>query len=432
MSGLAEIALNLGFSVSGSDITESQITNRLKGLGARIYKGHSPENVGDIDTLVFSSAIAKDNPELKEGENRGLNILKRAKLLSFFMEKKKGIAISGAHGKTTTTSLIAAILDRAGLFPTVINGGVVKAFASNAKLGLGEYIVSEVDESDGSFFSFPSRIAVVTNMDREHMEHFKHSGRMKLEYLSFIGSTDMAVLCEDDRLIRNIMPKIQKEYRTYGIRKGMIRAKNIKVLSNRTEFDLVNQGKSLGIWKVRLLGRHNVLNALAAISVGFLLSIDKEIIKEALESFQGVERRLDIKRDDEIMVVEDYGHHPTEIKATIKAIKKAYKRNVIVVFQPHRYTRTKFLLNNFTTCFNLADMVVLTDIYPASEPPIPGITGELLYSRIKKSHPNVSCILDFKRIPEFLKHIVQKGDVILVLGAGDINKIVEPLCRMSI
>ncbi|MEW6679836.1 MAG: UDP-N-acetylmuramate--L-alanine ligase [bacterium] len=428
MSGLAEISLNLSFSVSGSDLAESKITNRLKSLGAKVYKGHSPENIGKSDTIVVSSAILKDNPEMLEAKNRGLNILKRAEFLGLLMEKKYSIAISGAHGKTSTTGLISAILDKAGLSPTVINGGIAKAFGSNAKLGVSKYFVCEADESDGSFLHLSPKIAVVTNIDREHMEHFKNIERMKREYLEFIEKADFCVLCEDDRLIRKIMPEIRKKYSTYGIRQGMIRAKNIKVLSNHTEFNLIDGNEDIGKWSVRLLGRHNVLNSLSAFCVGKYLSIPIETIKRALETFSGVERRLDIKRDDEIMVLEDYGHHPTEIRETLKAVKLGWKRRLVVIFQPHRYTRTKDLLNRFTGCFKLADILILTDIYPASEKPIPNITGKLLYSKI--NHPDSYYVPDWTKIPKLLKTKVKKGDVILVLGAGNINSIVDSLCRL--
>ncbi|MEW6481545.1 MAG: UDP-N-acetylmuramate--L-alanine ligase [bacterium] len=428
MSGLAEISLNLSFSVSGSDLAESKITNRLKSLGAKVYKGHSPENIGKSDTIVVSSAILKDNPEMLEAKNRGLNILKRAEFLGLLMEKKYSIAISGAHGKTTTTGLISAILDKAGLSPTVINGGIAKAFGSNAKLGVSKYFVCEADESDGSFLHLSPKIAVVTNIDREHMEHFKNIERMKREYLEFIEKADFCVLCEDDRLIREIMPEIRKEYSTYGIRQGMVRAKNIKVLSNHTEFNLIDGNEDIGKWSVRLLGRHNVLNSLSAFCVGKYLSIPIETIKRALETFSGVERRLDIKRDDEIMVLEDYGHHPTEIRETLKAVKLGWKRRLVVIFQPHRYTRTKDLLNRFTGCFKLADILILTDIYPASEKPIPNITGKLLYSKI--NHPDSYYVPDWTKIPKLLKTKVKKGDLILVLGAGNINSIVDSLCRL--
>ncbi|MEW6006834.1 MAG: UDP-N-acetylmuramate--L-alanine ligase [bacterium] len=428
MSGLAEIALNMGFYVSGSDLCESKITKRLKTLGARIYNGHSQQNLGQADTVIVSSAILKDNPEMLEAKNRGLNILKRAEFLGLLMEKKYSIAISGAHGKTTTTGLISAILDKAGLSPTVINGGIAKAFGSNAKLGVSKYLVCEADESDGSFLHLSPKISVITNMDREHMEHFKNVGRMKMEYLGFIRRADFAVLGSDNRLIREIIPRIEIKYKTYGIRQGKIRARNIKVLKDHTEFNLIDGNEDLGKWSVRLLGRHNVLNSLAGFCVGKYLSIPIETIKATLEGFSGVERRLDIKKDGDIMVVSDYGHHPTEIRETLKAARLGWKRRLIVVFQPHRYTRTKDLLNKFATCFKLADILILTDIYPASEKPISGITGETLYFRIK--HPNSYYIPDWTKIPKLLKTKVKKGDVILVLGAGNINSIVDSLCRL--
>ncbi|MEW6103011.1 MAG: UDP-N-acetylmuramate--L-alanine ligase [bacterium] len=429
MSALAEIALNLSFSVSGSDLVENKITNRLKALGAKIYRGHSPINIEKSDTIVVSSAIPEDNPEILEAKKRGLNILKRGRFLAFLMEKMYGIAVVGAHGKTTTTGLIGAILNKASFSPTVINGGIAKESGSNAKLGASKYLICEADESDGSFLHLSPRISVVTNMDREHMEYFKNIGRMKREYLGFIEKADFAVLCSDNRLIREIIPSLKTKYKTYGIKQGEIRARNINILKDHTEFEVIDGNKTKGRWKVPLLGRHNVLNSLAALCVGEYLSIPIETIKSALETFSGIERRLDIKRNDEIMVLEDYGHHPTEIKETLKAAKLGWKRRLVVIFQPHRYTRTKDLLNKFAGCFRLADILILTDIYPASEKPIPNITGELLYSKI--NHPNSYYVSDWTKIPEFLKTIVKKGDIVLVLGAGDINKIIEPLSMLS-
>lgn len=433
MSGLAEIALNLSFSVSGSDLKETNITKRLENLGAKIYIGHLKEHIGSADTIVVSSAIPKDNPELISAKNKGLKILKRAEFLSFLMKMKEGIAITGAHGKTTTSSLISFLLHYAGLEPTAVIGGIVKPFGTNARLGKGRFFVCEADESDGSFLSLFPKIAIVTNIDKEHMEHFKNIRRMKGEYLCFINRVPddgLAILCSDDRYIKSIIPKINVPYKTYGLNGGNFSARNIEQTSEGVKFEVLNEARSLGNWKIRLLGRHNVLNSLAAICVGSLLSIPFETIKEALETFSGVERRLDIKRDDEIMVISDYGHHPTEIKETIRAIKTAFKRNLIVVFQPHRYSRTKCLLKEFANAFSLADSVILTEIYPASEEPIPGITGEVLYKNIAENHPNVSYIPDFTKIPEYLKNIIKSKDIILVLGAGNINAILENLRYM--
>lgn len=430
MSGLAEIALNLSFSVSGSDLKETSITKRLESLGAKIYLCHSKENIALADTIVISSAIAKENPELIAAENRGLKILKRAKFLSFIMKMKSGIAITGAHGKTTTTALISALLQNAGFNPTAVIGGVVKSFGTNARLGKGKFLVCEADESDGSFLSLFPKIAVVCNMDKEHMEHFKNMGGMKEQYLSFINripDDGWAILCSDDKYIKGLFSKINVRYKTYGLKSGDLVARNIKQAEDGTYFEVLDKGVSLGKWKVNLLGRHNVLNSLATIHIGFLLSISQNTIKETLAAFSGVERRLDIKRDDRIMVISDYGHHPTEIKATIKAIKTRWKRRLIVVFQPHRYTRTKFLLKLFPSSFRLADSVILTDIYPASEPPIPGITGEVLYKKVAESHSNVSYVPNFINIPECLIKIIREKDIILILGAGNINTIIDTI-----
>lgn len=435
MSGLAEIALNLSFSVSGSDLKESDITKRLRSLGAKIYIGQEKEHIGFADTVVVSSAIPKENHDLISAKNKGLKILKRAEFLSFLTKMKKGIAITGAHGKTTTSSLISFLLQNAGLDPTAIIGGVVKSFGSNAKLGKGEFLVCEADESDGSFLSLFPKIAVVTNIDKEHMDYFKNTRRMKEEYLSFINRVPkdgLAILCSDNKYIKSLLRKINVPYKTYGLNGGSLSARNIKQTKEGVNFEVINEGTSLGNYHINLLGKHNVLNSLAVVGVGLSLCIPPQTIKESLEAFSGVERRLDIKRDDEIMVISDYGHHPTEIKATIKAIKTAFKRHLIVVFQPHRYTRTKYLISEFANAFNLADRVILTEIYPASEAPIEGVSGEILYKKVAGNHHNVSYIPDFTKIPEFLKTIVKYKDVILVLGAGNINSIVDTIMDFHI
>ncbi|HAW49969.1 TPA: UDP-N-acetylmuramate--L-alanine ligase, partial [bacterium] len=336
----------------------------------------------------------------------------------------------GAHGKTTSTGLIGCVLEKMGLDPTIINGGIVLSFGSNTRLGNGRHIVCELDESDGSFSFVHSKIAVVTNIDREHMDYFKTMKRMLNEYLVFINQAEMAILCGDDKYIRKILPSIKVKYTTYGTRHGILRARNIVQNKNCTYFDVLKNGNSIGRWKINLIGRHNVLNALSAISVGEALSIDYDVIKLALGEFSGTERRLEVKRDDDIMVISDYGHHPTEIKKTLKAVKRAWKRPVIAIFQPHRYTRTKDLLDRFAKCFGDSDTLILTEIYSASEKPIPGISGKILYDEIKKNHKDCHFIPDFYKIPEFVKRKVKKESCLLVLGAGDIINIVDDIVSL--
>jgi UDP-N-acetylmuramate--alanine ligase len=424
MSGIAEVMLNLGYSISGSDLVESSITDRLKGLGVRFYRGHSADNLGGADTVVISSAIPDDNIELAEARRKGLKIAERAEMLAHIMSKREAIAVSGAHGKTTTTSLITAILEEAGLSPTWINGGIIRAARKNAQLGDGRHIVAEADESDGTFLKLPAKIAVVTNIDLEHMDYFRSYENMKEEYLRFINNAEVAIVCSEDRGIREIADRIKIKCRMYG-KEGEICAEGVKVHPDFTEFSLKREKIRLG-----LIGKHNVLNALASILVGFELGIGLDIIKRALSRFSGIERRLCVKGEvDGVMVIEDYGHHPTEIEKTLQAVKDAWKKRVIVVFQPHRYTRTRDLMSDFARCFSLADELILTEIYPASEPEIPGVTGERLAEEVRKAHPNTQFFPKKEEIPGYIKDIRRPGEIVLVLGAGDINKITEELLR---
>ncbi len=426
MSGIAEIMLNLGYNISGSDMIESLITERLKELGVLIYKDHSAENLNSADTVILSSAISDDNPEVLEARRRGISILARADLLAHIMKMKEAIAVAGAHGKTTTTALIAAILEEAGLSPTWINGGIIKKSGMNAKLGNGRYIVAEADESDGSFLLLPARIVVVTNIDYEHIDYFGDMSKMKRLYLQFINKAEVAILCVDDPNIKDILPEISIRYRTYGV-DGNLRMKNIEFFSEFTEFDLVRDEEVSRV-KVSLLGRHNVQNALAAISVGAELGIKLSIIKDALANFKGVERRLHIKGESNgIMVVEDYGHHPTEIRETLRAAKEAWKKRMIVIFQPHRYTRTRDMLNEFATSFSDADILILTPIYPASEAPIPNVSTEKLAAVIDPHHKNLYSVSSNEEAVTIIKEIAKPGDIILLLGAGDINKVADQI-----
>ncbi|MBU1261982.1 UDP-N-acetylmuramate--L-alanine ligase [bacterium] len=427
MSGIAEVMLNLGFSVSGSDLAESPITERLKGLGAIFYKGHSAGNLNFADTVVLSSAISYNNPEVSEARRRGISILARADLLAHIMEMREGIAVTGAHGKTTTTALISAILEEAGLSPTWINGGIIRISGMNARLGSGKYIVAEADESDGSFLKLKAKIVVVTNIDREHMDYFKEISTMKRLYLQFINQAELAILCSDCPQLKEIIPEIKTKYRTYG-ENGLLSARNIRVAEDFTEFDLIQDGDFLAKIQLGQIGRHNVQNALAAISVGKELEICDEIIKKALANFKGVDRRLHIKGEkNNIMVVEDYGHHPTEIKATLQAAKEAWKRRLIVVFQPHRYTRTRDCMDEFATSFGDADIVILTPIYPASEVPIPNVSSEKLAEAIAPFHKNIYLMSQKEEAVSVIKNKARAGDVILLLGAGDINKLAEQI-----
>lgn len=426
MSGIAEVMLNLGFSVSGSDLVSSPIIERLKNLGARFYKGHCEKNLNSADTVVLSSAICMDNPEVSEARKRGLSILARADLLAYIMKMKEGIAVSGSHGKTTTTALISAILEEAELSPTWINGGVIRRSGTNAKLGSGRYVIAEADESDGSFLKLLAKIVVVTNIDREHMDYFKDMSVMKEMYLQFINKADLAVVCSDCPNIREIIPEIKTEYRTYG--EDGVSARNIKISQDFTEFDLIKESGFLSKIRLGQIGRHNVANALAAISVGFELGISLEIIKKGLANFKGVERRLHIQGEkNNIMVVEDYGHHPTEIRATLQAAKEAWKRRLIVIFQPHRYTRTRDLMDEFATSFSDADILILVPIYPASELPLPNVSSQELAEAIAMHHKNLYLVSQKEEAVSMVVNKAKPGDVILLLGAGDINKLADQI-----
>ncbi|MEK9149620.1 MAG: UDP-N-acetylmuramate--L-alanine ligase, partial [Candidatus Desantisbacteria bacterium] len=390
-------------------------------------KGHCPENLNSADTVILSSAISYDNPEVLEAKKRGISILARADLLAHIMEMKEGIAVTGAHGKTTTTALISAILETAGLSPTWINGGVIKRDGTNARLGSGKYIVAEADESDGSFLKLLAKIVVVTNIDCEHMEYFKDIATMKKLYLQFINKADLAILGSDSPKLREIIPEIKTRYILYG-EDGELSCRNIKISQDSTEFDLIKDEGFLSNIRLGQIGRHNVQNALAAISVGQELGISLEIIKKALANFKGIERRLHIQGErNNIMVAEDYGHHPTEIKATLAAAKEAWKRRLIVVFQPHRYTRTRDLMDEFATSFSDADILILTPIYPASEPPIPNISSERLAEAIRPCHKNLYLANQKEELVSMIKDKAMPGDAILLLGAGDINRLAEQI-----
>ncbi|MDI6751428.1 MAG: UDP-N-acetylmuramate--L-alanine ligase [bacterium] len=426
MSGIARVMLNLGFSVSGSDKAISPITKDLERLGVVFYKGHSAKNLNSADTVILSSAIFSDNPEVLEAKRRGISILARADLLAQIMEMREGIAVTGAHGKTTTTALISAILEEAGLSPTWINGGVIRKDGTNAKLGSGKYIVAEADESDGSFLKLSAKIVVVTNIDYEHMEYFKDISTMKKLYLQFINKAELAILCSDSPTLKEIIPEIKTRYRLYG--EGGLSARNIQISEDSTGFSVIRDEDFLSRIQLGQIGRHNVQNALAAISVGLELGIDLEIIKKALANFKGIERRLHIQGEkNDIMVVEDYGHHPTEIKVTLQAAKEAWKRRLIVIFQPHRYTRTRDLMEEFATSFSDADILILTPIYPASEPLIPNVSSQKLAEAIRPYHKNIYLASQKEEAVSIVKDKAIPGDAILLLGAGDINRLAEQI-----
>ncbi len=426
MSGIAEILLNMGFKISGSDITESETVKRLKKLGAEISIGHSPENIKNPDVVVYSSAVKMDNPEIKRAKELKIPVISRAEMLAELMRLKRGIAVAGTHGKTTTSSLIGNIFYTAGLKPTTIIGGKVFNFGTNAVLGKGEYLICEADESDGSFLKLSPEIVIVTNIDDDHLDHYKTIKNLKNAFIEFIEKIPFygfAVLCYDNPLLKQIIPDINKRVITYGAnQKAKWFFSNVEPQNGFTEFKVWHKEEYISTFKIPLKGIHNVYNSLAAIITALECGISVKKIKKGLAGFSGVERRLELKGDiNGIKVYDDYGHHPTEIKATLSSINKGRGR-LFVIFQPHRYTRTKILYKKFGPVFVNADFVYITEIYPASEKPIKGVTGRLIYNSVKKS--GKKNVFFFKNKIEAAEDVIKKvnsGDIILTLGAGDIK-----------
>ncbi|MBF0209708.1 MAG: UDP-N-acetylmuramate--L-alanine ligase [Desulfamplus sp.] len=434
MSGIAEILLSLGYTVSGSDLSSSSITQRLQSLGATVYKAHHKENIGNADVIVTSTAISKENPEVIEAKAKSIPIIPRAEMLAELMRIKYSIAISGAHGKTSTTSMVAQILNIAKFDPTVIIGGLLKSLGSNALHGKGEYIVAEADESDGSFLKYAPAIAVVTNIDLEHLDFYKDIEDIKEKFTQFINSVPfygLAVLCLDNEHIQNLIPKIQVRYTTFGLSaQADIQARDISFEKSKSIFQVVQHGEPLGYVRLNLSGRHNITNALAAIAVALELKISFETIKCALEKIEGVKRRMDQKGvKNGILVMDDYGHHPTEIRTTLLAIRENWSdRRLVVVFQPHRYTRTAALFDEFTRSFYQSDSLILLPIYAASEAEIEGVNSETLANGIRKyGHKDVSFAPDFESCIAMLLDKIKSGDILLTLGAGNVYALGEKL-----
>lgn len=431
MSGIAEVLLNLGYQVSGSDLRESDTIERLRSLGARISIGHRKENMDSPHVVVISSAIKKDNPEVAAAYEKKIPVIPRAEMLAELMRLKYGVAIAGAHGKTTTTSMVATVLAAGGIDPTVVIGGKLNSLGSNAKLGQGDFLVAEADESDGSFLKLSPTIAVVTNIDEEHMDYYRDIDEIKDAFLSFINKVPfygVSILCLDERHIQSLIPKIEKRYQTYGMStQADYQARDINLKPMGSEYRVVHHGSDLGRFELSIPGIHNVNNSLAAIAVARELDIDIEVIRRALRDFSGVQRRFQIKGEvDGVLIIDDYGHHPTEIKATLSAAKTGNSRRVVTVFQPHRYTRTRHLLQEFFTSFNQADAVIVMDIYAAGEQPIQGVSGPAVYEGIKRhGHRDVVYLPGKEEVVEHLIKTLKHGDALLTLGAGDVWKVGE-------
>ena len=447
MSGIAEVLLNLGYKISGSDLKRSSVTHRLEALGARIFEGHRAENVAGAEVVVTSSAISAVNPEVEEARRLHIPVIQRAEMLAELMRLKYGIAIAGMHGKTTTTSMIAAVLAAGGLDPTVVVGGRVDAMGSNARLGRSQYLVAEADESDRSFLKLSPIIAVVTNIDREHMDCYRNMQDVKRAFLDFMDRVPfygIVVACNDDPILRRVLPKMKRRMVTYGTRKSS----DFHVTLNHSKFhepgrQCVNsfgvkfREKDLGEFHLHVPGVHNVLNATAAIAVGVGLDIPVPQIHEALENFRGVDRRFQLRGTaNGIAVIDDYGHHPTEIRATLAAARQCGYGKIHVIFQPHRYTRTRDLMDEFATAFDDADSLCVLDIYPASEQPIEGITGEALARRISEKTVIPPLSRSRRERGNFVRYAgsfedavnaateqAREGDMILTLGAGSVSQI---------
>lgn len=433
MSGIAEVLLNLGYKVSGSDLRTSEITERLAHLGGEIYIGHASSNVVQADVVVISSAVHNDNPEVIEAVERLIPVIPRAEMLAELMRMKYGIAIAGTHGKTTTTSMVATVLAKGGIDPTIVIGGRLNSIGTNARLGQGKFLVAEADESDGSFLKLSPTIAVVTNIDADHLDFYSGIEEIKDTFVEFINKVPfygLAVLCLDNGNNADIIPRVKKRLTTYGLStQADFRATDVRHDGFSTSFVAHYKGTRLGDITFNMPGAHNVLNALATIAVATELNMDFADIQEGFKSFGGVGRRFQVKGEvNGIMVVDDYGHHPTEIKATLAAAKGGWDRRLVVVFQPHRYTRTKELFEEFVKAFYDADLLVLTDIYPAGEPPIEGITAEALATRIKRhGQKEVTYIADRNEVCAHLLGVVKPGDIVLTLGAGNILQAGEQL-----
>ena len=436
MSGIAELLLNLGYRVSGSDARSTDITERLAGLGARIRLGHEKGNLTDADVVVISSAIKQGNPEVLAAQERGIPVIPRAEMLAELMRLKYGIAVAGAHGKTTTTSLVAAVLEHGGVNPTVVVGGKLLKTNTNAVLGSGDFLVAEADESDGSFLNLPPTIAVVTNIDREHMDFYADIDAIKDAFVGFLNKVPfygVDIICLDDVNVQSIMPRIKKRVLTYGrATQADLQARDVQLSASATTFSVYLQEKKLGAVKLAIPGIHNVYNSLAAVGVGLELGLEFKVIKRGLAEFRGIQRRIQQRgKKSGVTWIDDYGHHPTEIRMTLKAVRQIAQGRVVVLFQPHRYSRTHHLFSEFMTAFYDADVLAVADIYPAGEAPIPGVNSQRFCESLKEyGLKDVTYIPDLGSAEEHLAGLLQPGDILLTLGAGDVWRSGEAVLKM--
>ncbi len=435
MNGIAEVLLNLDHRISGTDIIETEVTQRLIRLGAQITIGHKAENVKGADVVVVSSAIIEDNVEVAEARRLKIPVIPRAEMLAELMRMKYGIAVAGSHGKTSTTSMIAQVLETGGFDPTIIVGGRLNTVGAHAKLGAGDFIVAEADESDRSFLLLSPFIAVLTNLDDEHLDQYRTIEEIKKTFISFANKVPFycpIVLCLDDPNLQALIPSLDRRIISYGFSaQADIFARDKQFEKFTSTSTLYRKGKKLGKMKLNVPGVHSIYNAMAAVAVGLDLDLPAHLILQALESYQGSGRRFELKKEvNDIMIIEDYAHHPTEIRATLEAAKKGWSRRVVAVFQPHRYTRLSLLMKSFATSFNQADVLIISEIYPAGEKPIEGVSGRVLFEEVEQfGHKNIYFESDMNKIPSLVKKIAEPGDMILVLGAGNINRIIPDIIK---
>ena len=435
MSGIAEILISQGYIVSGSDIAEGDSTRYLAKLGATIFYGHDEKNLSNADVVVVSSAIDEKNPEIQAARKGKVPIIQRAEMLAELMKMKTGIAVAGTHGKTSTTSMIATIVQHSGLDPTIIIGGKVDALGGNAKLGKGDFLVAEADESDKSFLHLPSTIAIVTNIDNDHLNNYGNIQNIKEAFVDFINRIPfygMAILCQDDENVKSILARIKKPYITYGFSpQADLQAKNLNFQNFGATFEVWRGDKKLGDAQSNVPGKHNVLNSLAALAAGMEIGLSFEQVSQGLAQFRGVRRRFELKGEKGgVKVFDDYGHHPTEIKATLAAARKAWSGRIVTFFQPHRYSRTQDCYEDFVKAFDDADVLFLADIYPAGEAPIEGINSEKLAEDIRlNGHKSVEFLGDPKVAADLIAPKLQSGDLFLTLGAGSIYAAGEQLLK---
>lgn len=428
MSGIAEILLSQGFTITGSDLAKTEVTERLESLGIKVYEGHSPENLVEADVVVFSSAVNLENPEVKAAIERKIPVIKRAEMLAECMRMKYGIGIAGTHGKTTTTSMVGLVLTEANIDPTIIVGGKLSSLGgTNARLGNSEFIVVEADEFDRTFLKLTPTIAAITTLEKEHLDTYKDLDDIKAAFIEFANKVPFfgfVVLCLDEPALQDIIPQITRKIFTYGVSpQADVRATNITHSENHSEYTVVYKGEELGRIRLNISGLHNINNSLVAVAIAKEMGVDFETIQNSLGKFAGVYRRFETKYDKEVMVIDDYGHHPTEINVTLDGIRRGWNRRLVAIFQPHLFSRTKDFYLEFGRSFLNSDIFICTDVYPAREKPMEGITGELISDTAKKfGHKNVFYEPDKTKIPDLLKSIYQKGDIIITLGAGDIWK----------